>query len=438
MEQLVAAQAQLRDLNLTAHKEKELRENPVMRGRGMIRRADKYLAQHHGKEPPWAVGPVPAPPVVLEKTATPDDYLSAREPLEFEYDSEEMDPEEPEEYPEEDDTSVSSDSTYKSNGHDTDRTHRTNISNRNHRRNQRKRKEHRFRHPTNAKKEEDRRKGKVVLSLFRDSLKEGALTYMDWRREVEEYLRKGYDDNRVKDAMLSSVEGQAYVNFCSCDEGRNRTPAQILKEMDSIYNVSVTFRDLNARMCSLKQGMNEPIKSYYEQMADISVKLEQYHGDRFGPGELSLMKKDCFYAGLKEHNKYLVSHMKDRDQYGPAQMLKEIQEQEDSHYPANTTPKPHNQENHNKNANHYGGKGPTYDKTRMYAVRHTEVHLPEPEQEEPDAPPDPEFDLGEVYDEGYYVAIIAMANEAERWGHCLIVVKKVTVGQNVLNHSKTH
>ena len=148
--------------------------------------------------------------------------------------------------------------------------------------------------------------------------------------------------------MLSSVEGQAYVNFRSCDEGRNCTPVQILKEMDSIYNVFVTFRDLNIRMCRLKQGMNEPIKSYYEWMADISVKLEQYHGDRFGPGELSLMKKDCFYTGLKEHNKYLVSHMKDRDQYRPAQMLKEIREQEDSHYPANTTLKPRSQDNHKK------------------------------------------------------------------------------------------
>ena len=153
----------------------------------------------------------------------------------------------------------------------------------------------------------------MVLSLFRDSPKEGALTYTDWRCEIEEYIWKGYDDNRIKDAMLSSVEGQAYVNFCSCDEGRNRTPAQILKEMDSIYNVSVTFRDLKARMCGLKQGMNEPIKTYYERMADISVKLEQYHGNRFGPGELKMMKKDCFYAGLKEHNKYLVSHMKDRE-----------------------------------------------------------------------------------------------------------------------------
>ena len=317
----------------------------------------------------------------------PDDYLSAWEPSEFEYDSEETDPGEPEDDPEEDDASVSSDSMYKSNGHNTDQTRRTNILNRNHKCNQRKRKEHRFRQPMNAKKEEDRRKGKVVLSLFRDSPKEDALTYTDWCREVEEYPQKGYDNNRVKDAMLSSVEGQAYVNFHSCDEGRNCTPTQILREMDSICIVSITFQDLNAQMCSLKQGMNEPIKSYYEWMVDISVKLEQYHGDCFGPSELSLMKKDCFYAGLKEHNKYLVSHMKDCDQYGPAQMLKEIREQEDSLYLANTTPKPHNHDNHNKNANHYGGKGPTYDKTRTYAVRHTEVHLPKLEQEEPDPAP---------------------------------------------------
>ena len=199
----------------------------------------------------------------------------------------------------------------------------TTTANRTQRHNQRKRKESQGWHPTNARKEDERRKGKVVLSLFRDSPKEGALMYTDWRHEVEEYIRKGYDDNRIKDAMLSSVEGQAYVNFCSCDEGRNRTPAQILKEMDSIY-VSITFRDLNARMCGLKQGMNEPIKTYYKRMADISVKLEQYHGDRFGLGELKMMKKDCFCAGLKEPNKYLVSHMKDREQYGPAQMLREI------------------------------------------------------------------------------------------------------------------
>ena len=97
-------------------------------------------------------------------------------------------------------------------------------------------------------------------------------------------------------------------------------------------------------------------------MADISMKLEQYHSDRFELGELSLIKKDCFYAGLKEHNKYLVSHMKDQDQYGLAQMLKEIWEQEDSGYPANTTPKPTNHDNQGKNTTHYDRKNFSYDK----------------------------------------------------------------------------
>ena len=92
VERLAATQARLRDLDLAARKQRELRENPVGHGRGMVRRADKYLAQQHGKEPPRAVGPVPALPIFPERTAMPDDYLSAREPLEFEYDSEETDP----------------------------------------------------------------------------------------------------------------------------------------------------------------------------------------------------------------------------------------------------------------------------------------------------------------------------------------------------------
>ena len=273
VQRLAAAQARLKDLEMVTQKCQECAVNPVARGRGMIRRADKYLAQRHGKEPERIPGTVPILPAFSDQAATPDDYHSAREPSESEYDTEETDPEEDRDDVEgdDDDVSVGSNTTFKSGSHDKDRTNRTTTVNRTQRHNQRKHKESRGRCPTNARKEDERRKGKVVLSLFRDSLKEGALTYTDWRRKVEEYIRKGYNDNRIKDAMLSSVEGQAYVNFRSCDEGRNRTPAQILKEMDSIYNVSVTFRDLNTRMCRLKQGMNEPIKTYYERMADISV-----------------------------------------------------------------------------------------------------------------------------------------------------------------------
>ena len=244
VERLAAAQAWLQDLDLAAQKHQQKKENPSPHGRGMIHWTDKYHAQQHGWE------------------QEQDDYHSAREPSEFEYNSKETD--DPKEDGDGDDTSVCSDSTYQSSGHDTDQTHRTNISNHNQKCNQEKCKENQDRQPTNARKEENKCTGKVVLSLIRDSPKEGALTYTDWCQEVEEYFWKGYDDNRVKDTMLSSVEGQAYVNFHSCDEGRNCTPTQILKEIDSIYNVSVTFWDLNAQMCGLKQGMNKLIKAYYE------------------------------------------------------------------------------------------------------------------------------------------------------------------------------
>ena len=134
--------------------------------------------------------------------------------------------------------------------------------------------------------------------MFRDSKKEGALEYADWRAEVEEYIKKGYEDNKIKDAMLFSLEGKARWNFRHCDEHGDLSPAEILKRMDMSYNASVDFWDLNARLCSLKQGAFESPKDYYDRMVDIGVVLRQYHQDRFQPGELSRIEKECFFAGL--------------------------------------------------------------------------------------------------------------------------------------------
>ena len=90
--QLAAPQARLKDLEMVTQKCQERAANPVARGRGMIRRADKYLAQRHGKEPEWIPGTVPILSAFSDRAATPDDYHSAREPSESEYDTEEMVP----------------------------------------------------------------------------------------------------------------------------------------------------------------------------------------------------------------------------------------------------------------------------------------------------------------------------------------------------------
>ena len=120
--QLAAAQARLKDLEMVTQKRQECTVNPVARGRGMICRADKYLAQRHGKELERILGTVPILPTFTDRAATPDDYHSAREPSESEYDTEETDPKEDRHDVEgdNDDVSVGSDTTFKSSGHDTD------------------------------------------------------------------------------------------------------------------------------------------------------------------------------------------------------------------------------------------------------------------------------------------------------------------------------
>ena len=136
---LAAAQAGIKDLEMVTQKCQERSANPVARGMGMVHRADRYLAQQHGKEPEWIPGDVPVLPAFSDRVATPDDYHSAREPSESEYNSEETDPEEDRDDVEgdDDDVSVGSDTTFKSSGHDTDRTNRTTTANRTQRRNQR-------------------------------------------------------------------------------------------------------------------------------------------------------------------------------------------------------------------------------------------------------------------------------------------------------------
>ena len=128
---LAAAQARVKDLEMVTQKRQEHAANPVARGRGMIHRADKYLAQWHGKEPEQILGTAPVLPAFPDRPATLDDYHSAWEPSELEYDTEETDPKEDRDDVEgdDDDASVGSNTTSKSSGHNTDRTNRTTTAN---------------------------------------------------------------------------------------------------------------------------------------------------------------------------------------------------------------------------------------------------------------------------------------------------------------------
>ena len=169
-----------------------------------------------------------------------------------------------------------------------------------------------FRRPKNRR---------LSFPLFRETTKEDAISYWDWRSEIEDTLEHGHDAAKVKEAIFASLGGMAGDNAKMIDENGDLHVTRILDGLDSLYGVSMTFQSLNAALCSLQQRQMESACTYYNCMVQITVILRERHGNRYRPGELARMSKDCFYAGLLPENRPMVVHLKDQPHTTPLDLI---------------------------------------------------------------------------------------------------------------------
>ena len=164
------------------------------------------------------------------------------------------------------------------------------------------------------------------------------------------------------------------------------------------------------------------LKDYYEQMVNISVALKEYHGDRFQPGELTRMKKACFFAGLWENYKYLVSHLKDQDDVDPVFMLKEIQECDKSQYLVSTSNPPKGSgDGTTKSTSYYDKRNYDRHGYSSYQARSANVQEdPEDYQSDSLLEVKSERENDDVQqNKSYHVGVTTMANEVEAFfGKC--------------------
>ena len=158
---------------------------------------------------------------------------------------------------------------------------------------------------------------RLSFLLFRETTKEDAISYRDWRSEIEDTLEHGHNAAKVKEAMFASLEGMARDNAKMIDENGDLHVTRILDGLDSLYGVSMTFQSLNAALCGLQQRQMESARAYYNRMVQITVILRECHGNCYRPGELARMSKDCFYAGLLPENHPMVVHLKDQPHTTP-------------------------------------------------------------------------------------------------------------------------
>ena len=106
-----------------------------------------------------------------------------------------------------------------------------------HQRNRAMRREH-----TRVRREFWRPKNRCLsFPLFWETTKEDAISYQDWRSEIEDAWEHGHNAAKVKEAMFASLEGMARDNAKKIDENGDLHVTCILDGLDSLYGVSMTF-----------------------------------------------------------------------------------------------------------------------------------------------------------------------------------------------------
>ena len=291
---------------------------------------------------------------------------------------------------------------------------------------------------TRARREFWRPKNRhLSFLLFRETTKEDAISYRNWHSEIEDALEHGHDAAKVKEAMFGSLEGMAWDNAKMIDENGDLHVTRILDGLDSLYGVSMTFQSLNAALCGLQQRQMESARAYYNHMAQITVILRECHGNRYRPGQLARMSKDCFYAGLLPKNCPIVVHLKDQPHTAPLDLLKALLEQEENdaltrtRYPPSTSSR---MSQPSKPVERYHRHPPAEKRNDGYTVRPAQLDT-DPAEAAPEADPAPLTDtldtLETWYNDRFLIGLRQAAEVSElRHGHCFSCQKRATVGVN--------
>ena len=110
--------------------------------------------------------------------------------------------------------------------------------------------------------------GKLSLPIFRDSQKDDAISYDDWRCKVDALMQRGHSPKKIKMAVLDNLEGRPKRTAQVADtDGKGRIGLgklyKILDVLENSYVRSVTYQSLIGELCSILQKWGETPKSYY-------------------------------------------------------------------------------------------------------------------------------------------------------------------------------
>ena len=168
------------------------------------------------------------------------------------------------------------------------------------------------------------------LPIFRDSSSYNAITYDDWRSEVDNFVREGHSSNLIRDSVLSALEGRPRHTAKAAMEDGDGSLRSIMSALDQVYGGATTYTTLLNKLNNVQQGYDESAKDYYERVLQIRVKLQEFHAYMFRKGDLERQTKEAFFNGLKSEYQAMVVHKRDNPTISITDLLSAVRECEDN------------------------------------------------------------------------------------------------------------
>ena len=154
--------------------------------------------------------------------------------------------------------------------YDTEDSHQTTVADRN-----RLRKRQRQRHECHERQCWRERHGKgATLPLFKNSSKEGATPYIDWRNCVNELVADKLDEARIRSLVMQSLEGPPKDTARLAFKKGKGTLKDILKALDKLYGRSASYVHLQSEMCNIQQLYRESAQDYFERLVRLQVAIQ--------------------------------------------------------------------------------------------------------------------------------------------------------------------
>ena len=167
---------------------------------------------------------------------------------------------------------------------------------------------------------------KLNLPIFRDSTSQNAITYDDWRCDVDNCVKEGHSTTLIRDSVLSTFEGRPCQTAMTAMEDGDGSLKSIMTALDQVYRGVTMYTALLHKLTSIQQAHGKLTKDYYKCVVQIRIKLQEFHCYMFRPGELECQAKEAFFNGLLPEFQLMVVHKRDDPSLSITKLLVAIRE----------------------------------------------------------------------------------------------------------------